>query len=61
MLYPWQFPIVVGMLMAPDINTLINYLSFTRWLFISIAVAVIPYYRWKHPDLPRPFKVGIIG
>ncbi|XP_038070441.1 cystine/glutamate transporter-like [Patiria miniata] len=55
-----SFPIVIAMLMAPDINTLINYLSFTRWLFISIAVAVIPYFRWKHPDWPRPFKVPII-
>ncbi|XP_022103433.1 cystine/glutamate transporter-like [Acanthaster planci] len=54
------FPIVIGMLMVPDINTLINYLSFTRWLFISIAVAVIPYFRWKYPDIPRPFKVPII-
>ncbi|XP_033626207.1 cystine/glutamate transporter-like [Asterias rubens] len=55
-----SFPIVIAMLMSPDINTLINYLSFTRWLFISIAVASIPYFRWKYPDMPRPFKVPII-
>ena len=43
--------------MSPDIPTLMNYMSFARWLMVSIAVAVIPYLRWKQPDLPRPFKV----
>eukprot|EP00057_Strongylocentrotus_purpuratus_P019953 XP_011674427.1 PREDICTED: cystine/glutamate transporter [Strongylocentrotus purpuratus] len=52
-------PICLLMLISDDVGTLINYLSFTRWLFIGITCAIIPYYRWKHPELPRPFKVPL--
>ncbi|XP_033626075.1 cystine/glutamate transporter-like [Asterias rubens] len=54
------FPIVIVMLISPDVNALINYMSFARWLLVSIAVAVLPYWRWKYPDMERPFKVPII-
>ncbi|XP_033626074.1 cystine/glutamate transporter-like [Asterias rubens] len=54
------FPIAVAMLMSRNIQQLVDYMSFTTWLLVSVAVAVIPYSRWKYPDLHRPFKVPII-
>nr|XP_054763929.1 cystine/glutamate transporter-like [Lytechinus pictus] len=53
-------PICLLMLISDDVGTLINYLSFTRWLFIGITCTVIPYYRWKYPELKRPFKVPLV-
>ncbi|XP_038069904.1 cystine/glutamate transporter-like [Patiria miniata] len=54
------FPIAVCMLIFADIGTILNYMSFSNWVFVCLSLAVIPYYRWKYPDLPRPFKVPII-
>lgn len=48
------------MLVSEDVGSLINYLSFTRWLFIGLTCAIIPYYRWKYPEMHRPFKVPLI-
>jgi len=47
-------------LMSNDIYLLINYVGFTSWLAIGIAVACVPYLRWKHPDWERPIKVHLI-
>lgn len=44
-------------LLSNDIYSLINYVGFTSWLAIGIAVACVPYLRWKHPDWDRPIKV----
>ena len=44
--------------MSRNIQQLVDYMSFTTWLLVSVAVAVIPYSRWKYPDLHRPFKVS---
>ncbi|XP_033096274.1 cystine/glutamate transporter-like [Anneissia japonica] len=52
-------PICLVMLMS-DVKTLINYLSFSRWLFIALTTAIIPYYRYKYPHLHRPFKVPMV-
>ncbi|XP_033626072.1 cystine/glutamate transporter-like [Asterias rubens] len=54
-----MFPIIAIMMMF-DVSSLINYISFTQWLFLSIAVATIPYFRWKYPNMERPFKVPIL-
>lgn len=40
-----------------DIYLLINYVGFTSWLAIGLAVACVPYLRWKHPEWRRPIKV----
>ncbi|XP_077996340.1 cystine/glutamate transporter-like [Glandiceps talaboti] len=53
-------PICFLLLLNDNVYSLINYLSFLRWLFIGLAIAAIPYLRWKQPHLPRPFKVPII-
>ncbi|XP_070572206.1 cystine/glutamate transporter-like [Ptychodera flava] len=53
-------PICLLMLINDNVYSLINYLSFLRWLFIGLAIAAIPYLRWKRPHLQRPFKVPIV-
>ncbi|XP_071957384.1 cystine/glutamate transporter-like isoform X1 [Antedon mediterranea] len=55
-----MLPICLLMLMGDSVYSLINYLSFTGFLFIGITVAVIPYWRWKFPELERPFSVPMI-
>lgn len=42
-----------------NIFDLINYVGFSAWLAIGLAVVCIPYLRWKKPDLPRPIKVNL--
>jgi L-type amino acid transporter 8 len=46
-------------LLTDDIYLLINYVGFTSWLAIGIAVACVPYLRWKHPEWERPIKVHL--
>lgn len=45
------------MLFNGDLYSLLNFLSFARWLFIGLVVAGLIYLRYKRPDMPRPFKV----
>ncbi|XP_072049830.1 cystine/glutamate transporter-like [Amphiura filiformis] len=54
------FVICVLTLSSNDVLSLINYLSFTRWVFLAIVVIIIPFYRWKYPDMKRPFKVPLL-
>ncbi|XP_051901111.1 cystine/glutamate transporter [Pristis pectinata] len=53
------YPLTVFMLFISDIYSLLNFLSFARWLFIGLAVAGLIYMRHKRPDMPRPFKVPL--
>lgn len=53
------YPLTMVMLFSADIYSLLNFLSFARWLFIGLAVAGLIYLRYKRPDMPRPFKVPI--
>lgn len=55
-----MLPVMLFMLISQDIYSLINYFSFMRWTFLAMTVAVIPYSRWRDPELERPFKVPII-
>lgn len=50
-------------LWSGDLYSLLNFMSFLRWLFIGVAVLGLIYLRFTKPDLPRPFKVsyGIIS
>ncbi|XP_015267064.1 PREDICTED: cystine/glutamate transporter [Gekko japonicus] len=52
-------PLTMIMLFTSDIYSLLNFLSFARWLFIGLAVAGMIYLRYKRPDMPRPFKVPL--
>ncbi|KAJ8042054.1 Cystine/glutamate transporter [Holothuria leucospilota] len=53
-------PICLVMLTTDDVYVIINYLSFSRWLFMALTVITVPYFRWKYPDLHRPFKVPVL-
>ena len=56
-LFCLQLPIAILMVLNNDIFLLLNFVAFIEWIMNFLAVAIIPYYRWKHPDLHRPFKV----
>ncbi|OWK14495.1 hypothetical protein Celaphus_00000508, partial [Cervus elaphus hippelaphus] len=49
-------PLTMIMLFSGDLYSLLNFLSFARWLFIGLAVAGLIYLRYKRPDMHRPFK-----
>nr|DBA28955.1 TPA: hypothetical protein GDO54_009233 [Pyxicephalus adspersus] len=53
------YPLTMVMLFTGDIYSLLNFLSFARWLFIGLAVAGLIYLRYKRPEMHRPFKVPI--
>ncbi|XP_053259322.1 cystine/glutamate transporter [Podarcis raffonei] len=52
-------PLTMIMLFSSDLYSLLNFLSFARWLFIGLAVAGMIYLRYKRPEMPRPFKVPL--
>ncbi|XP_011904662.1 PREDICTED: cystine/glutamate transporter isoform X2 [Cercocebus atys] len=52
-------PLTMIMLFSGDLDSLLNFLSFARWLFIGLAVAGLIYLRYKCPDMHRPFKVPL--
>ncbi|XP_012884974.1 PREDICTED: cystine/glutamate transporter [Dipodomys ordii] len=52
-------PLTIIMLFSGDLYSLLNFLSFARWLFIGLAVAGLIYLRYKRPDMHRPFKVPL--
>ncbi|XP_078260765.1 cystine/glutamate transporter [Rhinoraja longicauda] len=53
------YPLTVFMLFVSDLYSLLNFLSFARWLFIGLVVAGLVYLRHKRPDMRRPFKVPL--
>ncbi|KAJ8041307.1 Cystine/glutamate transporter [Holothuria leucospilota] len=52
-------PIATLMLVSDSVYSLINFLSFSRWTFVAMTTASLPYFRWKYPDAKRPFKVPL--
>ena len=48
------------MLIQSDVYTLINYFSFTLWLWTGIATAALVKLRISNPDLNRPIKFPLI-
>ncbi|KAI4899224.1 hypothetical protein NFI96_011830 [Prochilodus magdalenae] len=53
------YPITILILFLGDIYSLLNFMSFLRWLFIGVAVVGLIYMRYTRPEMPRPFKVPI--
>uniref|UniRef100_A0A667WL16 Solute carrier family 7 member 11 n=1 Tax=Myripristis murdjan TaxID=586833 RepID=A0A667WL16_9TELE len=53
------YPMTMLQLFVADIYSLLNFMSFLRWLFIGVAVLGLIYLRYTQPDLPRPFKVSV--
>ncbi|XP_071769695.1 cystine/glutamate transporter [Centroberyx gerrardi] len=54
------YPMTMLQLFVGDIYSLLNFMSFLRWLFIGVAVLGLMYLRYTRPELPRPFKVPLI-
>ncbi|XP_041453965.1 cystine/glutamate transporter-like isoform X1 [Lytechinus variegatus] len=42
-----------------DVIVLIEYTMFVDLLFILLTCCILPYYRWKYPDIHRPFKIPL--
>ncbi|XP_073694212.1 cystine/glutamate transporter [Garra rufa] len=53
------YPLVIVMMARGEIFQLINFASFSRWLFIALATLGMIIHRYRFPDLPRPFKVPL--
>uniref|UniRef100_A0A8C4RUD4 Cystine/glutamate transporter-like n=1 Tax=Erpetoichthys calabaricus TaxID=27687 RepID=A0A8C4RUD4_ERPCA len=51
------YPLMVFMILAGEIFGLINFYSFSRWMFTGLTTLGLIVHRYQHPDLPRPFKV----
>ncbi|XP_063951515.1 Y+L amino acid transporter 2-like isoform X2 [Lytechinus pictus] len=47
-------------LVEDDIIVLVEYLGFIDVVFETVTIAIVPYYRWKYPDMPRPYKVPLV-
>ncbi|XP_071512064.1 cystine/glutamate transporter-like [Diadema antillarum] len=55
-----MMPICVLMIMSSDVYSLINFLSITTWITVAATCSIVPYIRWKRPELERPFKVPLV-
>ncbi|KAG9335907.1 hypothetical protein JZ751_003564 [Albula glossodonta] len=42
-----------------ELFQLVNFASFSRWLFIAMATMGMLIHRYRFPQLPRPFKVPL--
>ncbi|TSL89892.1 Cystine/glutamate transporter [Bagarius yarrelli] len=54
-----MYPLTMLLLFVGDIYSLLNFMSFLRWLFIGLAVVGLIYMRHTRPEMARPFKVPI--
>ncbi|XP_057180803.1 cystine/glutamate transporter [Triplophysa rosa] len=54
------YPLVVIMIARGEIYQLINFASFSRWLFIALATLGMLIHRYRFPEHPRPFKVPLV-
>ncbi|XP_037075075.1 b(0,+)-type amino acid transporter 1-like isoform X2 [Pollicipes pollicipes] len=52
--------IAIAMIAAGDIGSLIDFFSFTVWIFYGMAMLALIMMRRTKPDAPRPYKVPIV-
>ncbi|XP_041443809.1 cystine/glutamate transporter isoform X2 [Xenopus laevis] len=50
-------PLVFLMIGIGDLYGLLNFNSFSRWLFMGLTTLGLMVHRYRHPNLPRPFKI----
>ncbi|XP_068163548.1 cystine/glutamate transporter [Antennarius striatus] len=55
-----MYPLTVLFLTSGDIYQLINFVSFSRWLFIALATTGMLIHRYRFPLHPRPFKAPVV-
>ncbi|KAG8541116.1 hypothetical protein GDO81_029688 [Engystomops pustulosus] len=56
----FMIPLVFLLIGIGDLYGILNFYSFSRWLFMGLVTFGQILHRWKYPDLPRPFKVPLI-
>ncbi|XP_077195934.1 cystine/glutamate transporter-like isoform X1 [Paroedura picta] len=54
-----MFPLVTAMICVGDLYHLLNFFSFSRWLFIGLATLGLIVHRHRHPEIPSPFQVPL--
>ncbi|XP_029455668.1 cystine/glutamate transporter-like [Rhinatrema bivittatum] len=52
-------PLVMLLVFSGDLYNLLNFFSFSRWLFVALAVTGLIVHRYRHPEVPRPFKLPL--
>lgn len=52
--------VALAMVMSGSIEGLIDFFSFTVWIFYGMAMVAVLVLRYKEPKLPRPYKVPIV-
>ncbi len=57
--YSTQAIIANLMIMRGDIESLIDFFSFTVWIFYGMAMAALIMLRWKRSEIARPYKVRV--
>jgi hypothetical protein len=57
----FQSIIAILMIMAGNIESLIDFFSFTAWIFYGGAMLALIVMRYTRPNFPRPYKVGIFN
>ncbi|KAJ1166649.1 hypothetical protein NDU88_007048 [Pleurodeles waltl] len=55
----FMLPLIFLMVWIGNIDELVTFFSFPRWLFIGLTTLGLVIHRFKYPDRPRPFKVPI--
>ena len=50
--------VALGMVLSGSIEGLIDFFSFTVWIFYGMSMVALLVLRYKEPQLPRPYKVG---
>lgn len=50
---------ILAMLLVPDVSHLINYTAFSATAMQFACVLALFWFRYKHPEWPRPFKVWL--
>ncbi|KAM4676560.1 cystine/glutamate transporter-like [Discoglossus pictus] len=55
-----MMPLVFLMISIGDLYGLLNFYSFSRWLFMGLVTLGLMIHHRRHPDLPRPFKVPVV-
>ncbi|XP_062989400.1 cystine/glutamate transporter-like [Elgaria multicarinata webbii] len=54
-----MLPLIYLMVSIGDLYGLLNFYSFSRWFFIGLATLGLIVQRYRHPEIPRPFKVPL--
>ncbi|XP_059164936.1 b(0,+)-type amino acid transporter 1-like [Physella acuta] len=52
--------IAIIFVLVGDISSLIDFFSFSAWVFYGLTFSTVLYFRWKKPNDPRPYRVPLV-